>query len=178
MKGPTRPCIIRVVSCKYDGSPRDEWPAQLLEHEGTRLRLHAMAGSEEIVEGSRRRLITDSFRAFYWTDRWYNVAQFGRSEGIVLYANIAMPCSFDGSVLRWVDLDTDVVQYADGTIEVRDEAEFRERSARLRYPDEVVQSALAARDEVLRLLQSGQFPEKWGQFPFSEESSSTRGDRA
>jgi protein associated with RNAse G/E len=150
------PHLIRVVSARYDGSPRDEWPAQLLEHEGARLRLRAAAGTEEIVGGRRRQLITDSFLAFYWTDRWYNVWQFDRGEGIVLYANVAMPCSFDGSVLRWVDLDIDIVQYADGTIEVRDEAEFRERSARLNYPDKVVRSALAARDEVLRLMQAGQ----------------------
>ena len=130
----------------------------MLEHKGTRLCLRVEAGAEEIVNGSHRQLIVDSFVALYWTDRWYNVWQFDRNEGVLFYANVALPCAFDGRLLRWTDLDIDVVQYADGTTEVRDEAEFRERSARLQYPENVVRSALAALDEVLRLLQGGQFP--------------------
>lgn len=120
--------------------------------------LRVLAGTEEIVRGSRRQLIADSFLALYWTDRWYNVWQFDRREGALFYANVAMPCSFDGSVLRWVDLDIDVVQYADGSTVVRDQQEFAERSISLRYPPEVIRCALAARDELLRLAQAREFP--------------------
>jgi protein associated with RNAse G/E len=153
---------IRVISTRYDGRPRDEWPAQLLEWKPTRLCLRVGAGAEEIVNGFRRRLITDSFLALYWTDRWYNVWQFDRTEGVLRYANVATPCSFDGSVLRWTDLDIDVVQYADGAAEVRDEEEFRRRSAALSYPEDIIRSALAARDELLRLAETRLFPfQRW-----------------
>ena len=108
------PKTIRVIGYKYDGSPRDEWPAQLIEERGTQLCVHVPAGTEEIVRGHRRQVMEESFTGLFWTDRWYNVWQLDRTEGVLFYANVAMPCQFDGSVLRWVDLDIDIVYHADG----------------------------------------------------------------
>ena len=51
----------------------------------------------------------DSFIDLFWTDRWHNVWQIDQTEGVLFYANVAMPCQVDGSVLRWVDLDSDIV---------------------------------------------------------------------
>ena len=99
-----------------------------------------------------------AFTGFFWTDRWYNVWQLDRTDGVLFYANVAMPCQFDGDVLRWVDLDIDVVCHADGSIVVKDEREFEEHTLLLAYPEDVVRSALAARDELLCLAHAGQFP--------------------
>jgi len=154
------PKTIRVLGYKYDGSPRDEWPAQLVARRGTQLCVYVPAGTEEIVRGCRRQVMEDAFTGLFWTDRWYNVWQLERSEGILFYANVAMPCRFDGRVLRWVDLDLDVVYYADGSIAVKDEPEFEEHTALFAYPDGVVERALAARDELLCLAHSGEFPFK------------------
>lgn len=148
--------VIRVVSTKYDGSPRDEWPAHLIERRGNQLRLYVPAGAEEIVKGSKRQLIEIPFYAMYWTDRWYNIWQFDRTHGIVFYANVAMPCQFDGGTIRWTDLDMDVLVYADGSVMVKDEHEFEERRAD--YPTAVVRSALASCDELVRLANAGEFP--------------------
>ena len=100
----------------------------------------------------------DSFTGLFWTDRWYNVWQIDRTEGVLFYANVAMPCQFDGSILRWVDLDIDVVCYTDGSIVVKDEHEFEEHVLLFAYPDDVVEHALAARDELLSLANAGVFP--------------------
>ena len=155
MSNESTPKTIRVIGTKYDGSPRDEWPAQLIEQHGTQLCIYVAAGTEEIVRGTRRQLLEDSFIGLYWTDRWYNVWQLDRTEGILFYANVALPCEFDGSVLRWVDLDIDIVQYADGSIVVKDEQEFEERSKLLNYPSYVIEQALAARDELVSLASAG-----------------------
>ena len=152
------PRTIRVVGKKYDGSPRDEWPAQLIEERGTHLRVHVPAGTEEIVRGHRRQVIEDSSTCLFWTDRWYNVWQFDRTEGVLVYANVAMPCQFDGSVLRWVDLDIDIVYHADRSIVVKDEEEFEDHILRFAYPKDVIERALAARDELLCLAHAGEFP--------------------
>ena len=149
---------IRVIGTKYDGSPRDEWPAQLVERRGTLLRIYVPAGTEEIVRGIRRQVTTDGFTGLFWTDRWYNVWQIDRTEGVLVYANVAMPCQFDGSILRWVDLDIDIVCYADGSIVVKDEHEFEAHISRFAYPEGVVNCALPARDELRRLAYAGAFP--------------------
>ena len=152
------PKTIRIVGLKYDGSPRDEWPAQLIEQRGTQLRVHVPAGTEGIVRGHRRQVVEDSSTDLYWTDRWYNVWQIDRTEGVLFYANVAMPCQFDGSILRWVDLDIDIVLCDDGSIVVKDEDEFEEHISRFAYPEDVVEHALAARDELLSLAKAGVFP--------------------
>jgi protein associated with RNAse G/E len=147
-----------VVGTKYDGSPRDEWPAQLLEQRGTQLRLYVPEETKAIVRGHRRQVTHVAFTALFWTDRWYNVWQFDRARAVLFYANVAMPCQFDGSVLRWVDLDIDIVCCADGSVVVKDEDEFEEHTARFAYPDHVVERALAARDELLSLANAAAFP--------------------
>ena len=59
---------------------------------------------------------------------------------------------------RWVDLDIDIRCYRDGAPEVLDEDEFEQHRVEFGYPDEVVEQALAARDEALRLAQERAFP--------------------
>jgi protein associated with RNAse G/E len=149
---------IRVIGHKYDGSPRDEWPAQLVEERGTQLCVYVPAGTEELVRGHRRQVMEIPFTGLFWTDRWYNVWQLDQTEGVLFYANVATPCQFDGSVLRWVDLDIDIVCYADGSIVVKDEDEFEEHTLRFAYPEDVVERALAVRDELLSLANAGAFP--------------------
>jgi protein associated with RNAse G/E len=129
-----------------------------VEQCGTLLRLVVPAGTEEIVQGTRHQVIRDGSTCLFWTDRWYNVWQFDRTEGVLVYANVAMPCQFDGSVLRWVDLDIDIVCCHDGSIVVKDEHEFEEHIVRFAYPEDVVEHALAARDELLSLAKACVFP--------------------
>ena len=100
----------------------------------------------------------DSSTDLYWTDRWYNVWQIDRTEGVLFYENVAMPCQFDGSILRWVDLDIDIECDADGAIVVKDEDEFEEHILRFAYPEDVIENALAARDELLSLAKACVFP--------------------
>ena len=69
-----------------------------------------------------------------------------------------MPARFDGATIRWVDLDIDIRCYLDGSLEVLDEDEFAQHRVELGYSDEVVEHALAARDEMLRLARAGAFP--------------------
>ena len=100
----------------------------------------------------------------YFEDRWYNVWHFRDDTTdplgfkVLWYCNVAMPASFDGKTLRWVDLDIDIRCYRDGAPEVLDEDEFEQHRVELGYPAEVVERALAARDEALRLAQERVFP--------------------
>ena len=151
--------VVRVLSTKYDGSPHYEFQARLLGHDQSYVRLHVPEGT--LLRSYRGEFLAlTSFTALFWTDRWYNVYHNHRPagrRGIESYANVATPAEFDGETLRWVDLDLDVLTRGGG-IEVDDEDEFADRRERFGYPDDVVRHALAARDELLRLAESGAFP--------------------
>ncbi len=65
-----------------------------------------------------------------------------------VYVDITTPPLWDGTVLRAVDLDLDVVRGNTGRVWVDDEDEFAEHRVRYRYPDDVVAAAMASCDLV------------------------------
>ncbi len=151
---------IRVASTKYDGSRHYEFDAQILAHEGPMLTLLVPEGTSSTSDRGSQPVDT-TFTALFWTDRDYNVFHNHRPMGrrrITSYANVALPAEFEGDVLRWVDLDLDVIVDADGGVVLDDEDEFEEHRLRFAYPQDVVSRAITARDELLRLAGAGAFP--------------------
>ncbi|HWI43100.1 MAG TPA: DUF402 domain-containing protein [Nocardioides sp.] len=74
------------------------------------------------------------------------------------YVDIATPPQWDGSVLRTVDLDLDVVRLQDGTVYLDDEDEFAEHQVAYGYPVEVVAMAEASAAAVLAAVRAGDPP--------------------
>ncbi len=160
MRAPGVRRTVRVASTKYDGSWHYEFDAQLLAHEGPMLRLLVTEGTP--FTGYRGEgAIRTTFTALFWSDRDYNLYHNHRPMGrrrITSYANVALPAVLDGDVLRWVDLDLDVIVDANGGVVLDDEDEFEDHRLRFAYPRDVVARAIAARDELLRLAAAGAFP--------------------
>lgn len=71
--------------------------------------------------------IGDRFVETYYSDRWYNVFEisdpFG-SQPKVMYFNIAKPASIEVDLLRWVDMELDVLVYPNGEADLLDIDEF------------------------------------------------------
>ena len=150
---------ILIASTKFDGSPHYEYEAELLGCDGPVIVCRVHAGVPWTgYRGSG--LVRYESTALFFTDRWYNTQHFHEPYGEVQrrsYTNIGLPAVLEDGVLRWVDLDIDVMEDLDRTW-VDDEDEFEEHRARMGYPDDIVAGVLAARDEVLRLVSSGTFP--------------------
>lgn len=61
-----------------------------------------------------------------------------------VYVDITTPAWWDGTLLRAVDLDLDVIRGDTGRVWVDDEDEFAVHRVRLGYPEDVVAAALAS----------------------------------
>jgi hypothetical protein len=84
------------------------------------------------------------------SDRWW-VATFhgpGGTHGVAVYVDITTPPVWDGSTLRTVDLDLDVVVGESGRLWVDDEDEFAQHRVELGYPDDVAAAAMRSCDRV------------------------------
>jgi hypothetical protein len=83
-------------------------------------------------------------------DAWWLGTFYGddAERPIDTYVDIATPVTWDGDLVRSVDLDLDVIRGVTGRIWVDDEDEFAEHRVSLDYPADVVAQALAACDEV------------------------------
>lgn len=67
---------------------------------------------------------------------------------VEVYVDMTTPPAWDGTVLRAVDLDLDVVRGTTGRVWVDDEDEFVRHRVQLGYPDDVAGQAMASCDRV------------------------------
>jgi len=151
---------ITINALKYDGELRRSWEAGLIR-EGPDL-IVAVGVFEQSVRHNDLGLIqkgTVSFE-YFWPGRWYNVFRFAGPDGGFrnFYCNIAMPPRVHGDVLEFVDLDIDLVVWPDGHREVLDLGEFEMNSERYSYSDEVRFKALHALDDLIRSIETADFP--------------------
>ncbi len=151
---------IHVCSTKYDGSPHWEFDSWAALEEGALIVTLNFPG-QELQTWNGPWTNPYHTRNHFWTDRWYNVMRLEHPQGRGLegwYCNVTTPVQFDGENVRYADLDLDVRVSASGVPEVLDEDEFLENSMRMGYPPEVIEHARRAVDELLELVESGQFP--------------------
>ena len=73
----------------------------------------------------------------------------GPGGGVWTYVDMTTVPAWDGSTVRAVDLDLDVVEALDRTVYVDDQDEFDEHRVELDYPRDVVDLAMVTRDLVL-----------------------------
>lgn len=90
------------------------------------------------------------------TGRWW-LATFHDAGGhyspslatvVQTYVDMTTPPVWEGSVLRAVDLDLDVVRGTSGRVWVDDEDEFAQHRVTFGYPEDVVTQAMASCDRV------------------------------
>jgi hypothetical protein len=108
-------------------------------------------------------------------DGWYAATFHAPGIWCDLYVDMTTPATWDGTVLRAVDLDLDVIRMSPeppvsrrsapqnlsaglGEVFVDDEDEFAEHQVAYGYPAEVVRAARAACDQVLADAVAGRAP--------------------
>ncbi|MBK6721994.1 MAG: DUF402 domain-containing protein [Pyrinomonadaceae bacterium] len=151
---------ITVNALKYDGSLRRHWTAGVVSQ--TDELTIAVGRFEFDVNHSDLGLIEQGTVSFehFWKDRWYNIFRFHEPDGSLrnYYCNVAMPFTFDGETLEFVDLDIDVVVWPDGRFEVLDRNDFEENSVKFDYPGDLIEKAESALIELLSLIDAGKLP--------------------
>ena len=165
---------IRVEMTKWGDRPHWEFDGVHLgsdEHgewlgfpEGT---INTRPGLEIVSQAACVTLVTP--------DGWYAATFHGPGIWCDLYVDIATPGRWDGTVLRAVDLDLDVIRMTDplpasvyaeaekagrvaGEVFVDDEDEFAEHQVAYGYPADVVEQAQASCDAVLAEVRAGRAP--------------------
>jgi len=139
---------------------RRTWMCELLQHTGELI--EAVGVFDLDVEhpglGSISRGTVS--HEFYWPEKWYNVFRFHEPDGIFrnFYCNISMPPTFSDGVLDYVDLDIDVVIWADLRYEVLDRDDFERNGSKYRYPPDIVKKVHDSLDELTDEIANRQFP--------------------
>ncbi len=91
-------------------------------------------------------------------DRAWLATFHGPGGNVLTYVDMTSVPVWDGSVIRAVDLDLDVIESLDGTVHLDDEDEFEEHQVLFGYPTDVIALAEATRDAVLRAVSEQRAP--------------------
>lgn len=87
------------------------------------------------------------------------LATFHGPGGVVwTYVDMTSVPVWDGSTVRAVDLDLDVIEALDRSVYVDDQDEFDQHRVELGYPREIVELALSTRDLVRTAMTAGRAP--------------------
>jgi protein associated with RNAse G/E len=152
------PISVRVL--KYDGAEHRRWNGRIARNDGSLIVLYC-----EFEEEVQHELFGNIPRGtqtieYYWLDRWYNIFQFLDSAGKtrVLYCNVSTPPVLTDETLSYVDLDIDILVQANLSYHVLDLEEFEGHVVQFGYSDEVKSKAHAAVAELIKMIETRQFP--------------------
>ncbi len=145
---------IEVHSTKYDGSLHYHYPMQVVREEPGLVVTYVAPG---VPVASYRGAMTTARHtlAYFWLDRPYNLHINWRADWTPLshYVNVATPASWDQGVLRFIDLDLDVIWRHDNSLVLDDEDEFEHHRTIFSYPPDLVAESWRSRDEICDLIQ-------------------------
>jgi protein associated with RNAse G/E len=159
------PRTITINSRKYDGSIRRSWSAELTRIDGALIELlgefEFSVDHTDLGHIEKGTISVES----YWLDRWYNVFCFKKPDGSDRnhYINLALPPTFDGDTLDYVDLDIDVIIWPRGEVEVLDIEDFRSNSALYGYPADLIIRVEKTLDEILHAANSSDLTRLYSQ---------------
>lgn len=151
---------IRVDACKYDGSVHRSWSCQLLAETAELYTLHGVF-EREIKHPLLGTIERGTFSVeYYWKKHWYNVFKFYEPDQTFrnYYCNVNTPPEFADGVLKYVDLDIDVLVKPDLSYQILDADEFATNAVKHRYPHALMRRANESLAQILALIETKQFP--------------------
>lgn len=160
-KGENRMSETRTVQIKkYDGSLHYEWTSRLIDEDDERILLYAGPG----------RTLQHHTRQACYTYQSHSLECFMRRDGFTVqldletdgsirhYCNNGLIPQLDEDVIKFIDLDLDLVADVGGEWRLVDEEEFEENRVRFGYPDDVVIYVWNTVEDVKRRIEIGAFP--------------------
>lgn len=152
--------IVTINSRKFDNQIHRSWQAELIERNDSLLIFLGIFETE--VKHPKLGVIrrgTLSYE-FYWLDRGYNIFRFHEPDGSLrnFYCNINLPPQFENGTLDYVDLDVDVLVWADFKYEILDLEEFDENAKKYNYSEELKQDVDANVKELTELIEKRRYP--------------------
>jgi protein associated with RNAse G/E len=151
---------LEVRAYKHDGQLHRTWPAQLLRQEGSLVVLDATF-PDEIVHDLLGTIASGTHSLeYYWLDRWYNVFRFAEPDGQLrnYYCNVNVPATLADNVLRYVDLDLDILVDPDFSYRILDTEEFESNAKLYGYSAEVKANARQALADLVIMIETRAFP--------------------
>lgn len=117
------------------------------------------AAGRRVEMGESSSFVTEQDAVFlipenaWWTCSWW----LGHPE-VELYVDICTPAQWEDGRITHHDLDLDVIRFLDGHVELDDRDEFDAHRVEYGYPQEIVDGANSAADEIFDMISCNASP--------------------
>ena len=148
--------LVDIDFRKWGDRPHYRLQGERLGHDDAGVWLAVRAGSS--YTGPVSGVYENDYLIVVPDEAWW-VAAWAFSQQIELYVDVATPALWpsDDHVVT-IDLDLDVIRFADGTVVLDDEDEFDEHRVLYSYPDDVVARAEATATKLLDAVRDRRDP--------------------
>ena len=150
--------LIYVETMKFPDHPHWRFDVSTLGRDEFGTWVHAPIGTQVQRGNEQPFALTSGFAGLIPVDDWWLVEFYPDHPTITMYVNIGTPPKWSDTTVTHIDLDLDVVQRLDGTVEIIDQDEFEENRAIYGYPDELVEGTIEAANRAVALVQAGVEP--------------------
>lgn len=151
---------VTIQALKYGERLHYEWDAEIVEQTEQYVMVLCRAGRSFIhhTKGKTFTMPYPSLEIFYF-NQWFTAAiTFQSEERLMYYCNIAMPVRLENDVLSFVDLDLDYLKEPDEDWKVVDREEFEKHQQEFGYPQQLVEQAELALQQLQQRVADRQFP--------------------
>ena len=151
---------IRCHSLKYDGSLNYEWDLKIIEQTAEYILARGEV-NRQLIHHKRGKTFTfeNPNVEYFPLDGWFTVSvEKAKGDQLFYYCNISMPPKFSDNILRFVDLDLDLVRKPDEEWKLVDEDEFLENMHKMKYPEDLVAKAWEEVDKLFERINNNLFP--------------------
>ncbi len=148
-----------ISSTKFDGSLHYRYDTTLVRADGNEVWFYTPPRVSMTTYRGELHTKSHMLQVFY-TDRSWNAVVRWHADWRFeeYYVNIAEPATWDGRVLKWVDLDLDIIHRPGGELRLDDEDEFERHRVKWSYPQGVVDRAWSAVEEAWGMIQRAEYP--------------------
>ncbi|MBA3533190.1 MAG: DUF402 domain-containing protein [Ardenticatenales bacterium] len=147
---------ITILSTKYDNSLHWRYEAHLLEEtEWGWLTFHPR--HQPVTSHKGTWLNNHPLLRWHWREQWWDALLLFDDHGQWLewYCNVITPPRLENGVLRYQDLDLDVIWHREHGVRIADADEFERHAVQMAYPQTLIQQARESAQEVRGLMQHG-----------------------
>ena len=148
--------LIKVQARKADGTVYRSWQATIESVTTDSIVTIAPAGSAVFNIKGENYPILHHYRAYYWSDKFYNLLEIFEPSGELfhIYINIAAPPEFENGLMSFKDHELDVSKYVPKPAELVDEDEFAEAVVKYQYNQEFQEKMYMAAREAMELAEN------------------------
>lgn len=151
---------VTVKVYKYNGKLHYEWEANILEAREEYILLKGNPG-RTLVHHSRKKsfIYTNYSIEFFPLNDFYTVNIDIEKDGTcTYYCNICLLPHYQSPNLTFIDLDLDYIRNKSGKWQVVDEIDFEKNRIEMYYPEELVEKAKNALEDLKIKIELSSFP--------------------